>query len=246
MSSCKTSGSSNNWRFGCWPHCCLSLCRACAQYPGQVTKTGKEARTALRRRAGVYWRPGKPNGSRLVPVAVLDDGQLEDGGIYLARPEPLALTGEVEYELEQDGKPIGLSTFANASQEQGTWVGYGTWRPLPGPKPRPSQRQLARMRIDEDDANSDEPVLHRKHHADERASSGTRGSSGSGNSGSDNSGSDNSGSAGQSQASDSDSDRTSIRTPVLHRAHQQTAAEYKRLDKFRRLGPDSVQSDIIR
>ncbi len=172
MSSYKTSGSSKSW-IRLLPIVAFAL-PACAQYPGQVTKAGKD-KPELRAIAVLEFtgEPGKPNRSRLVPVAVLDDGQLEDGAIYLARPEPLSLTGEVEYELEQNGKPIGLYDIRNASQEQGTWVGYGTWRPLPGPKPRPSQRQLARMRIDEDDANSDEPVLHRKHHADERASSGT-------------------------------------------------------------------------
>jgi hypothetical protein len=122
--------------------------------------------------------PGKPTRSRLVPVAVLDGGELQDGGIYLARPEPLSLAGEVEYELEQNGKPIGLYDIRNAGQEQGAWVGYGTWRPIPVAKPRPSQQQLAHTRIDEDDAQSDEPVLHRKHHADDHAGS-ANGNSGS-------------------------------------------------------------------
>ena len=62
-----------------------------------------------------------PKACRLVPVAVLDGtriegDQLQDGGIYLARPQPLALTGEVEYELEQNGKPIGLFDIRNAAQ----------------------------------------------------------------------------------------------------------------------------------
>ena len=73
----------------------------------------------------------KPKASRLVPVAVLDGGILEDGGIYLARPQPLALSGEVEYELDQDGKPVGLYDIKNAGQEQGFWMGYGAWKPMP-------------------------------------------------------------------------------------------------------------------
>jgi hypothetical protein len=184
----------------------LAIFPACAQYPGQVTKTGKDT-PELRAIAVLEFtgEPGKPNRSRLVPVAVLDAGQLQDGAIYLARPEPLSLSGEVEYELEQNGKPIGLYDIRNASQEQGSWVGYGTWRPMPVAKSRPSQQQLARTRIDEGDAQSDVPVLHRKHHADDRPSAGS-GSAGSGG---------NSSSGGQSQDTDpvSDPDR-----PTLHKS----------------------------
>jgi hypothetical protein len=143
--------------------------------------------------------PGKPTRSRLVPVAVLDAGQLQDGAIYLARPEPLSLEGEVEYELEQNGKPIGMYDIRNASQEQGSWVGYGTWRPMPVARPRPSQQQMARARIDQDDAQSDEPVLHRRHPAADRAGAASGGGASS---------------AGQAQDTDpvSDPDR-----PTLHK-----------------------------
>ena len=149
-----------------------------AQYPGQVTKNGKDT-PELRSIAVLEWigEAGKPSRSRLVPVAVLDGGQLQDGGIYLARPEPLSLGSETEYELEQNGKPIGLYDIRNANQELGSWVGYGMWRPIPVARPRPSP-QLARTRID-DDAQNDEPVLHRKHHADDKPSSGSGSNSGS-------------------------------------------------------------------
>ncbi len=174
---------------------------AFAQYPGQVTKTGKEA-PELRSIAVLEWTgdAGKPKTSRLVPVAVLDGGKLQDGGIYLARPQPLALSGEVEYELQQDGKPIGLFDIKNAGQEQGSWVGYGSWKPIPAVRPRPSAQVLARTRID-DDAQSDQPVLHRKHHAGEQPASGA-GSAG--NSGSD--------SDSGEQAPTADPDR-----PTLHK-----------------------------
>jgi hypothetical protein len=152
---------------------------AVAQYPGQVAKNAKET-PELRSIAVLEWvgEPGKPTRSRLIPVAVLDGGQLQDGGIYLARPEPLSLQSEVEYELEQNGKPIGLYDIRNAGQEQGSWVGFGAWRPIPVARPRPAA-QLAHPRID-DDAQSDEPVLHRKHHADEKPNSGSGKSGGSG------------------------------------------------------------------
>jgi hypothetical protein len=137
-----------------------------AQYPGQVTKTTRDA-PELRSIAVLEWtgEAGNPKTSRLVPVAVLDGGQLQDGGIYLARPEPLALAGEVEYELQQNGKPVGLFDMKNAGQEQGSWVGYGAWKPLVKPKPKPSMDAKSRIRIE--DEESDQPILHRKHHADE-------------------------------------------------------------------------------
>jgi hypothetical protein len=152
----------------------LAVLPALAQYPGQVTKSAKDS-PELRAIAVLEFtgEPGRPTRSRLVPVAVLDAGQLQDGAIYLARPEPLALTGEVEYELQQNGKPIGVYDLRNAAQEQGSWVGYGAWRPMPAAKPGPSQQQLAHTRIDEDDAQSDQPVLHRKHRAGDQPTAGT-------------------------------------------------------------------------
>jgi hypothetical protein len=151
-----------------------------AQYPGQVTRTSKDA-PELRSIAVLEWtgEAGNPKASRLVPVAVLDDGQLQDGGIYLARPEPLALAGEVEYELEQNGKPVGLFEIKNAGQEQGSWVGYGAWKPLARPKPKPSLDEGSRRIEDEE---SDQPILHRKHHADESPAPGKDDGSTSGNS----------------------------------------------------------------
>jgi hypothetical protein len=147
-----------------------------AQYPGQVAKSGKEVPT-LRAISVLEWtgEAGKPKTSRLVPVTVLDQGVLQDGGIYLARPQPLALSGEVEYELQQNGQPIGLFDIKNAGQEQGSWVGYGSWKPLPKPKAKPSMDELAKMTINDED--SDRPVLHRKHHADDAPTAGKGGDS---------------------------------------------------------------------
>jgi len=159
----------------------FSALPALAQYPGQVAKATKDT-PELRAIAVLEWTgdAGKPKASRLVPVAVLDGGKLEDGGIYMARPEPLALTGEVEYELEQAGRPVGLYDLKNAGREQGSWVGYGAWKSMPPPKPRPSAKDLAKIHID-DDVQGDEPVLHRKHHADDAPSASTGSGSGSSN-----------------------------------------------------------------
>jgi hypothetical protein len=89
----------------------------------------------------------------------------------------MALAGEVEYELQQNGQPVGLFDLKNSGQEQGSWVGYGAWKSLPAPKPKPSMDEVAQSKID--DEESDRPVLHRKHHAgeDKTTNSGSSGSS---------------------------------------------------------------------
>jgi len=133
---------------------------ALAQYPGQIEKKSKDA-PMLRAIAVLEWTGdlAKPKKSRLVPVTVYDGQALHDGSIYLARPQPLALTSEVEYELQKDGSPLGLFDIKKAGQEQGMWVGYGSWKPMPSAKlesPKPV--------VDTGfDANDDKPVLHRKH-----------------------------------------------------------------------------------
>lgn len=148
-----------------------------AQYPGQIANPDKDTPT-LRAVAVFEWTgdEAKPKTSRLVPVCVYDGQQLQDGGEYLAQPFPLALAGDVEYDLLRDGKPVGRFDIETAAREQGTWMGYGKHLPLPSPK---APAQLAKL--DDDDTPSDGPVLHRKYHAgDSGASSGNA----SGNSGS--------------------------------------------------------------
>jgi hypothetical protein len=180
----------------------LAALPAFGQYPGQVSKNSKET-PELRSIAVLEWTGelDKPKASRLIPVVVLDGGVLQDGGVYLARPQPLALSGEVEYELDENGKPVGLYDIKNAGQEQGFWMGYGSWKPMPAPK----RLALDLAKLDESDAQSDEPVLHRKHHADDAPASGKSG----GGSGS----SSGSGAGAGAQPADSDPDR-----PTLHRA----------------------------
>jgi hypothetical protein len=132
-----------------------------AQYPGQIANPDKD--TPQLRAVGVLEWTGDqehPKASRLIPVCVYDGQALEDAGVYMARPAPLALQSEVEYQLLQDGKPVGLFDISSAGQQQGSWVGFGKFKPLPKPKPEPTQI----AKIDEDDAQSDVPILHRKHH----------------------------------------------------------------------------------
>jgi hypothetical protein len=154
-----------------------------AQYPGQITNPDKNT-PRLRAVAVLEWTgdADHPKASRLIPVSVYDGQELEDAGVYLAHPEPLALEGEVEYQLQLDGKPVGLFDVENSGEVQGSWVGFGKFRNLP--KPKPANIQIAK--VDEDDAQSDTPVLHRKHHDGDSGGSGGSGSesgSGSGSSG---------------------------------------------------------------
>ena len=157
----------------------LSALPVLAQYQGQLSK--KDDKTPILRSVAVLeWTgdAGKPKKSRLIPLTVFDGDQLQDGGVYLARPQPLAVSGETEYELKNDGKNIGLFDVENAAQEEGMWVGYGKWLPMPKPKPVVT----APAKID-DDEGSDKPVLHRKHKSSDAGSGGSGSGSSSGSSG---------------------------------------------------------------
>lgn len=172
----------------------VAVLPALGQYPGQITK--KDNAPELRAVGVLEWtgEEGKPKFSRLVPITVFDGQELQDGGLYLARPQPLAVAGGVEYVLQQDGKRVGIFDIDSSGQEQGSWVGLGSWKPMPHPVVKPAAQQLADS--DFDDAGSDKPVLHRKHRSgDSKGGDSTGGSSGSG-----------------SQAPASDPDR-----PTLHK-----------------------------
>lgn len=131
---------------------------AFAQYQGQINTTRNQPEL---RAVGVFEWTGDqdhPKTSRLIPICIFDGQDLQDASVYMSQPEPLALQSEVEYQLMHDGKPIGLFDISSAAEQQGSWIGLGSWRPLA--KPKPAQTQIAR--IDEDNgAQSDEPVLHR-------------------------------------------------------------------------------------
>ncbi len=65
------------------------------QYPGQIKKPSKDT-PDLRAIAVLEWTGelGKPKACRMIPVTVFDGEKLQDASIYLARPQPLALTGK--------------------------------------------------------------------------------------------------------------------------------------------------------
>ena len=179
-----------------------------AQYPGQIAKPETDA-PDLRAVAVFEWTGDEahPKAARLVPVCIYDGQDLNDAGIYLNHPEPLALESDVEYQLQQDGNPVGLFDIDTAGREQGGWVGYGKWRALP--RAKAAATQVAKIDA-EDDSQSDVPILHRKHHADDSggASSGSGSGSGSGT---------NSGSSSGGPAPDPD-------RPTLHKGGDTSAS----------------------
>jgi hypothetical protein len=148
---------------------------AAAQYPGQIT--GADKNTPQLRAVGVLEWTGDldhPKASRLVPICIYDGQDLEDAGVYMAQPAPLALESQVEYQLLQDGKPVGLFDIDRAGRQLDSWFGFGKWKPLPAPKPAPAQV----AKIDEEDAQSDVPILHRKHPSGDQGGSNSGSASG--------------------------------------------------------------------
>jgi hypothetical protein len=147
------------------------------QYPGEIAKP--DANAPDMRAVAVYEWTGDqahPKAARLVPICIFDGQDLNDAGVYLAHPEPLALESDVEYQLQQDGKPVGRFDIDTSAREQGGWVGYG--KLFPPSNAKPAAAQVAKVDGD-DDAQSDVPILHRKHHADD-SSGGSGSGSGSG------------------------------------------------------------------
>lgn len=141
------------------------------QYPGQINNKSADKPPELRAVAVLEWtgEAGKPKACRIVPITIYDGEKLQDGGLYLARPEPLALAGEVEYELKQNGKTFGIFDVKNSGQEEGSWVGYGEWKDVP--KPKTDVAAAPKKIDDEGDPDDDKPVLHRKHSDDSSTAS---------------------------------------------------------------------------
>ena len=185
---------------------------ALAQYPGRITKSDKST-PILRSIAVLEWTgdAGKPSASRLVPVSVFDGEQLNDGTIYMTRPEPLALSGGVEYELQRAGKPVGVFDVFAAGEVNGTWEGFGAWKPLTAPEAAKAKASFNTSSLygKVDVADDDHPVLKRKHpkgsDTDDSSNSGSSGSGSSGSgSGGDTEAKSSSGAGSGSGASDPD------------------------------------------
>src|ERR1700738_1297560 len=117
---------------------------AYAQYPGHVENAKKKAPT-VRAIAVLEWTGdmGKPSASRIIPISVFDGEQYQPGGLYLAKPEPLALEPGTEYVLQDAGIARGLFDINTAQDVDGYWFGYGAWKPL-GPPPKKAKPKQGR------------------------------------------------------------------------------------------------------
>jgi hypothetical protein len=78
---------------------------------------------------------GKPSSSRLIPIALYTGQTYQDASLYLARPEPLAVQRDTEYELLRAGIARGRFDIFSAANVEGSWFGYGVWKPLVTIKP---------------------------------------------------------------------------------------------------------------
>ncbi|RRA48098.1 hypothetical protein D1Y84_07150 [Acidipila sp. EB88] len=157
-----------------------------AQYVGKVGQTAERSPTL--RATAVYEFTGTmtaPSASRLVPVVVWDGVAFQPGGLYLARPEPLAVAPGTQYVLEKSGVPAGLFNLASAGELNGAWVGLGRYAaeaPPAAPKKLAASKKLpsltggtGRGRAEAAGA-ADEgtgPVLHRKTGSEDGSTAGS-------------------------------------------------------------------------
>ena len=119
---------------------------ALAQYPGHV-QTAKKPASTIRAIAVLEWTgdPGKPKASRIIPISVFDGETYQPGGLYLARPAPLAVEPGTEYVLQDAGVTRGLFDVNNAQDVNGYWFGYGAWKPMLSAPKRVKAKQGTRI-----------------------------------------------------------------------------------------------------
>jgi hypothetical protein len=131
---------------------------AYAQYPGHVENAKKKA-PSVRAIAVLEWTGdmGKPNASRIIPISVFDGEQYQPGGLYLAKPEPLALEPGTEYVLQDAGIARGLFDINTAQDVDGYWFGYGSWKPMAPPPKKAKPKQGRNMPQVVTDAGNDRP-----------------------------------------------------------------------------------------
>jgi hypothetical protein len=120
---------------------------AWAQYPGHIGSDKKKEAPTVRSVAVLEWtgETGKPSASRIIPISVFDGEQYQPGGLYLAKPQPLALEPGTEYVLEDAGIARGLFDINTAQDVDGYWFGYGAWKPMAAPPKRAKPKQGKNM-----------------------------------------------------------------------------------------------------
>ncbi|HEY0796468.1 MAG TPA: hypothetical protein VGD64_11865 [Acidisarcina sp.] len=145
-----------------------------AQYPGSpAKKPAQSSEQKLRSTAVLEWvgEPGKPSASRIVPIAVWDGERYQDGGLYLAKPEPLAVEDGTEYELQHAGVPQGTFVIFRPGQVNRTWFGYGMWHPATAKKASKSKPSKTPPRV-VTEVDPDRPSFSNKSKSDRSSEKG--------------------------------------------------------------------------
>jgi hypothetical protein len=116
------------------------LCLAAAPAWSQMHQV-RRPETVVRAVAVYEWTgpEGKATASRLVPVSIFIDGELQDAGVYLTRPVPFTLEKGTVFELDKSGVPQGSLEISYVRHLQSTgdltfddgWLGYGAFKPAP-------------------------------------------------------------------------------------------------------------------
>ena len=191
-----------------------------AQYPGHINTETKPETATLRSVAVLEWTGdrARPNATRLVPVSLFDGAHLQDGGLYLARPVPLALDSGTEYEVEGSGRPQGWFDIGGAREIGTDWFGFGDWKPYLPPPPKKLHPSRYPPTVVRDKSDEDKPHFVRR---DQSSGSGNAGSTGSTGSASSNKTSDKT----QASSAPVDPDRPRLRRrPDEDKPQQQAAA----------------------
>jgi hypothetical protein len=103
------------------------------------THVVKDPETVVRAVAVYEWTGdlGKPTASRVVPVTIFINKELQDAGVYLARPVPFVLQKGTVFEVEKAGIPTGTVELSYARHLQTSekpriddgWFAYGAFKP---------------------------------------------------------------------------------------------------------------------
>ena len=119
----------------------LTIVAVCPWAARAQTHVVKKPETVVRAIAVYEWTgpEDKPTASRMVPVSIFINNQLEDAGVYLARPVPFALDRGNVFEVEKSGQPQGTVELNYQRHLEGTgdspfddgWLGYGMFKPAP-------------------------------------------------------------------------------------------------------------------
>jgi len=89
--------------------------------------------------------------TRVIPVAILDEGRFHDASIYKATPRPMALDIGIVYEGQTAGTPAGYATILSSANTNG-WTALGKWQPMDAVKKPQATPPVA--------ASDERPTLH--------------------------------------------------------------------------------------